>query len=134
MVLLTIAVVGGVAAVAAGAVSGGLGEPVSPIPARGLPEGPPTGQDVADLRFVRAFRGYRMDQVDAAMDGLAAEIERLRALSSEGSGRSEGSEPAQSTDPPDYRPHDLPPPGEFVGEPSAWPGPQKAGPQKAGLE
>jgi DivIVA domain-containing protein len=80
MVLLTVAVVAGVAAVVTGAVSGGLSEPAPQVPARALPEGPLTGQDVADLRFVQAFRGYRMDQVDAAMDGLAAEIDRLRAL------------------------------------------------------
>ena len=80
MVLLTIAVVAGVAAVASGLVSGGLDEPASPIPERALPEGPLTGQDVADLRFVQAFRGYRMDQVDAAMASLGAELDRLRAL------------------------------------------------------
>jgi DivIVA domain-containing protein len=78
MVLLTIAVVAGVSAVVAGMVTDGLGEPASPIPARALPPGPLTGEDVAQLRFVQAFRGYRMDQVDAAMDGLAAEIDRLR--------------------------------------------------------
>jgi DivIVA domain-containing protein len=80
MVLLTIAVVAGVSAVVAGVVSGGLGEPAAPIPARALPDRPLTGQDIADLRFVQALRGYRMDQVDAAMDSLAAEVERLRRL------------------------------------------------------
>jgi len=80
MVLLTIAVVGGVSAVVAGVVSGGLGEPSAPIPVRALPAGPLTGEDVAGLRFVQGLRGYRMDQVDAAMDQLAHEIERLRRL------------------------------------------------------
>lgn len=80
MVLLTLAVVAGVAAVVAGWVSGGLAEPVAQIPARALPPGPLTGDDVAALRFAQGLRGYRMDQVDAAMDGLAAEIERLREL------------------------------------------------------
>ena len=80
MVLLTIAVVAGVSAVVAGVVTGGLEEPASPIPPRALPTGPLTGQDVADLRFVQGFRGYRMDQVDAAMDGLAVELDRLRGL------------------------------------------------------
>jgi DivIVA domain-containing protein len=81
MVLLTIAVVAGVAAVVSGRVIGsGLDEPASSIPARGLPAGPVTGEDVFRLRFVQAFRGYRMDQVDAAMDGLATEIDRLRSL------------------------------------------------------
>jgi DivIVA domain-containing protein len=87
MLLLTIAVVAGVAAVAAGVVSGGLGEPAAPIPARALPEPPLTGQDVADLRFVQAFRGYRMDQVDAAMDALAAELDRLHGLLPEAAAR-----------------------------------------------
>jgi DivIVA domain-containing protein len=80
MVLLTIAVVAGVSAVATGMVSGGLAEPASSIPRRALPNGPLTGQDVADLRFVQGFRGYRMDQVDAAMDALGAELDRLRGL------------------------------------------------------
>ena len=80
MVLLTIAVVAGASAVVAGLVSGGLEDPAGSIPARALPPGPLTGQDVADLRFVQGLRGYRMDQVDAAMDRLAAEVERLRAL------------------------------------------------------
>jgi DivIVA domain-containing protein len=89
MVLLTIAVVAGVSAVVAGLVTGGLEEPASPIPPRALPTGPLTGQDVANLRFVQAFRGYRMDQVDAAMDSLAAEVERLRALLPEGDTRAD---------------------------------------------
>ena len=96
MVLLTIAVVAGVAAVASGLVSGGLDEPASTIPERALPEGPLTGQDVADLRFVQAFRGYRMDQVDAAMAGLAAEIDRLRAqLPADSAGSAERGAPVE---------------------------------------
>lgn len=83
MVLLTIAVVAGVAAVASGALADGMGEPESSIPARALPPGAVTGQDVVDLRFVQGLRGYRMDQVDAAMDRLAAEIDRLRVLAGE---------------------------------------------------
>jgi len=90
MVLLIIAVVAGVSAVVAGAVSGGLEEPASPIPVRALPDEPLTGKDVADLRFVQAFRGYRMDQVDAAMDRLSAELDRLRALLPEGADEAAG--------------------------------------------
>jgi DivIVA domain-containing protein len=96
MVLFTIAVVGGVSAVVLGLVSGGLAEPTSPIPVRELPAGPLTGHDVEDLRFGQALRGYRMDQVDAAMDRLAAEVDRLRSLVPEsgGSGAIWESEPA----------------------------------------
>jgi DivIVA domain-containing protein len=79
LLLLTLAVVAGVAAVAAGLVSGGMDDPTSTVPARELPPGPVRRQDVVALRFVPAFRGYRMDQVDAAMDRLGDEIDRLRA-------------------------------------------------------
>jgi DivIVA domain-containing protein len=103
MVLLTVAVVAGVVAVVSGVVSGGLSEPETQVPVRTLPAGPLTGQDVAGLRFVQALRGYRMDQVDAAMDRLGAEIDRLRALV-----------------PPDER---LPPTEEqpAPGDVAAWP-------------
>jgi DivIVA domain-containing protein len=112
MVLLTIAVVAGVSAVVAGLVSGGLEEPASPIPVRALPDGPLTGQDVTDLRFAQAFRGYRMDQVDAAMDSLAAELDRLRALLPEEGGPPDpgpgsGAEaPDRGPDHGSYRPND----------------------------
>jgi DivIVA domain-containing protein len=100
--------VGAVSAVVAGVVSGGLADPGSPIPARALPPGPLTGDDVEQLRFVQAFRGYRMDQVDAAMDSLAAEVDRLRRLvPGEGEGPGPvapadlGSEPAGTDEPAD---------------------------------
>ena len=79
MVLLTLAVVAGVIAVATGMIRGGLDEPAPTIPARGLPAEGITGRDVAALRFVQGFRGYRMDQVDAALDALAGEVDKLRA-------------------------------------------------------
>jgi len=79
MVLLTLAVVAGVIAVATGVLRGGLDEPAPSVPARGLPTDDITGRDVAALRFVQGLRGYRMDQVDAALDTLALEVDRLRA-------------------------------------------------------
>jgi DivIVA domain-containing protein len=79
LLLLALAVVAGVAAVAAGIVAGGLDDPTTTVPPRELPPGRPRGADVAALRFVPALRGYRMDQVDAAMDRLGEEIERLHA-------------------------------------------------------
>jgi DivIVA domain-containing protein len=79
MLLLTLAVVAGVIAVATGVIRGGLDEPAQTIPARALPADAITGRDVASLRFVQGLRGYRMDQVDAALDALAVEVDRLRA-------------------------------------------------------
>jgi DivIVA domain-containing protein len=79
LLLLALAVVAGVAAVAAGIVAGGLDDPTTTVPPRELPPGRPRGADVAALRFVPALRGYRMDQVDAAMDRLGEEIEYLHA-------------------------------------------------------
>jgi DivIVA domain-containing protein len=80
LLLVVLAVVGGVAALFAGRITGGMPGPSSTVPARALPAGPITGADVAGLRFVPALRGYRMDQVDAALDRLAGELDRLRAL------------------------------------------------------
>jgi DivIVA domain-containing protein len=49
-----------------------------------LPDAPMTAQDVAAVRFSTALRGYRMDEVDAVLDRLAAELAdreaRLAAL------------------------------------------------------
>lgn len=39
-----------------------------------LPEQPMTPEDVSGLRFSLAARGYRMSQVDAALERLAAEL------------------------------------------------------------
>lgn len=72
VVLVVLFVVGVVAA-------GGGGElrPFTPDrPALDLPEGAAmTGDDVRDTRFTLAFRGYRMEEVDALTERLAGEIE-----------------------------------------------------------
>ncbi len=83
-VLLVAGVVGAVALVAAG-----RGAPLQPAP----PDRPPLAlpadrplvpADLAALRFAVALRGYRMDQVDAVLDRLAAELrdreDRIAAL------------------------------------------------------
>ncbi len=38
-------------------------------------DGPLTAQDLRGVRFTTAFRGYRMAEVDALLDRLAAELE-----------------------------------------------------------
>lgn len=39
-----------------------------------LPDGEVRAEDLRSLRFSIAFRGYRMDQVDAVIERLAAEL------------------------------------------------------------
>ena len=76
MLLLILAVIAAIAVVATGR-GGGL-DPAEPdrSPTGGLPaEAPVTREAVDGLRFSLAFRGYRMDEVDAVLDRLAAELE-----------------------------------------------------------
>lgn len=74
--LLTLAVLGVIAAVAVGKIAGGLEEPSTSLAARGLPEGPATPEAVNAVRFSPALRGYRMEEVDAVLDRLSGELAR----------------------------------------------------------
>lgn len=74
LLLLAVVLVGGVAAVALGAVRGGLEPPTTSLPAVSLPAGPLRPGDVDDVRFSLGLRGYRMEQVDAVLDRLRAEL------------------------------------------------------------
>ncbi|MBM3688681.1 MAG: DivIVA domain-containing protein [Actinobacteria bacterium] len=64
--LIGVAVIGGVVVLATGRVQGSLSEPEPP--AGDLPA------DLADVRIDQALRGYRMDQVDALVERLEAEV------------------------------------------------------------
>ena len=64
--LIGVAVIGGVVLIATGRVQGSLPEP-EPL-ADDLPA------DLADVRIDQALRGYRMDQVDALVERLEAEV------------------------------------------------------------
>ena len=59
---------------AGGRIAGGLDSPSTSIPPRALPAGRVTAADLGALRFVPVLRGYRMDQVDAALDRLGQEL------------------------------------------------------------
>ena len=77
LVLAALAVVGVVAAVAVGAVGGGLPAPERERPRARLPPVEPGALhegDLAGLRLSTAVRGYRMDEVDAVLDRLRAEL------------------------------------------------------------
>lgn len=61
----------------------GRGEELAPLPPgptpSALPAGEATGDDVRALRFPQAVRGYRMADVDWALDRLADELDRAVA-------------------------------------------------------
>lgn len=73
-ILIVLAVVAGVAAVAAGVVRGGLEDPATTLPDLLLPEDSLRGPDLTDVRFSLGLRGYRMDEVDEVLDRAAAEL------------------------------------------------------------
>jgi DivIVA domain-containing protein len=74
LVLVALAVVAGVAAVALGHVRGGLDEPTHTRPYRPLPEGRLEPDDIDDVRFSLALRGYRMEEVDAVLTRLSVAL------------------------------------------------------------
>ena len=70
-------VVMGAAAVVATGRGGGMAEVFDDRPdARVQAEGPLTAADLRQVRFTTALRGYRMAEVDALLDRLAAELDR----------------------------------------------------------
>jgi DivIVA domain-containing protein len=66
---------------AAASVLFGRGEELAPVPPGStptwLPDGAVGAADVRALRFQQAVRGYRMAEVDWALDRLAAELEQV---------------------------------------------------------
>lgn len=51
-----------------------MADPVSPLAPLQLPDGPLGPADLALVRFDRALRGYRMDQVDELLDRLRRQL------------------------------------------------------------
>ena len=73
--ILVVLVLGGVAVVAAGR-GAPMAEAWDDRPDAEVPaEGPLGADDLRRVRFSLAFRGYRMDEVDALLDRLARERE-----------------------------------------------------------
>lgn len=70
-----IVVVMGVVAVVASGRGGSMAETYDDRPdSRVQADGPLTAADLRKVRFSTAFRGYRMSEVDALLDRLAAEL------------------------------------------------------------
>jgi DivIVA domain-containing protein len=61
----------------------GRGEELAPLPPGASPTRLPaddvTPEDVRELKFQQVFRGYKMTEVDWALQRLATEVETLRA-------------------------------------------------------
>ncbi len=74
LLLVAVALVGVVAAVAVGRLRGGLEEPVRSRRDNALPAGRLEPADLGRARFSVGLRGYRMDEVDAALDRVQAEL------------------------------------------------------------
>jgi DivIVA domain-containing protein len=73
---LPLLVVAGSAVIAAGWVRTGMGPAYDDRPDVLVPgDRPLVGNDVRAVRFTTAFRGYRMAEVDALLDRLAAQID-----------------------------------------------------------
>ena len=60
----------------------GRGEELAPLPPGASPTRLPsediTAEDVRELKFQQVFRGYKMSEVDWALQRLSSEVERLR--------------------------------------------------------
>jgi DivIVA domain-containing protein len=73
--ILVVALMGGVAVVAIGH-GGSMTEAYDDRPDSRVPaDGPLGAADLRAVRFSTAFRGYRMSEVDALLDRLAAALE-----------------------------------------------------------
>jgi DivIVA domain-containing protein len=82
--VIIVAVMGGVAVVAAGH-GGAMAETYDDRPDARVPaDGPLTSADLRQVRFSTAFRGYRMSEVDALLDRLAAELDPPRERAEDG--------------------------------------------------
>jgi DivIVA domain-containing protein len=73
--VIVVAVLGGIAVVAAGS-GGTMAEAFDDRPDSRVPaDRPLSAHDLRRVRFTTALRGYRMSEVDALLDRLAAEME-----------------------------------------------------------
>ncbi len=121
----------------------GRGEQLAPLSPRTspteLPDRGMTAQDIRSVRFAMAVRGYRMNDVDWALERLSDEVDRLRAeiagLRSAGVTPADGDQPESEPDgaglhPPasasseqDSVPEEGPPPVNRIDQPTDTPPP-----------
>jgi DivIVA domain-containing protein len=98
LVLVLLGVLAAVAVLAAGRGGSMADAPRDRAPGAALPDSAVSADDIDHLRFSLAFRGYRMDEVDATLDRLAAELAERNARIAE----LEGGGPERLADPRDH--------------------------------
>jgi DivIVA domain-containing protein len=79
LLLIVVLLIGLTAAAVMGRIGGFMAEPTSTHTFSGVPTGSLSADDVEDLHFDQALRGYRMDQVDETIDALAERLRQLEA-------------------------------------------------------
>jgi DivIVA domain-containing protein len=75
--LIVVLLIGLTAAAVMGRIGGFMAEPTSTQAFSGVPTESLSADDVGALHFDQALRGYRMDQVDEAIDAIAARLREL---------------------------------------------------------
>ena len=103
LLLIVVLLIGLTAAAVMGRIGGFMAEPVSSHAFSGRPSESLSASDVEALHFDQALRGYRMNQVDEAIDALAARLRELEtaaaSLAAAGSHRpASGDSPSVSRD------------------------------------
>jgi DivIVA domain-containing protein len=122
-VLVIVALTGGVVAVAVGR-GGSMSEVYDDRPDATLPSGRPlTSDDVRDVRFSTAVRGYRMDEVDALLARVRADLMARESASPDEEvhvvGRPEPPAAAASAQPPAAAASAQPPAAAASAQPPA---------------
>ena len=99
LVLIVVVLIGLTSAAVMGKFGGFMADPTSSRSFAGVPAGPLSWDDLTQLHFDQALRGYRMDEVDQVIDALSA---RLRELESQvASLPAAGASPSAAPDPHD---------------------------------
>jgi DivIVA domain-containing protein len=79
LVLVVLLLVGLTTAAVLGRIGGFLADATSSQSFSGVPPGPVSTQDIEELHFDQALRGYRMNQVDEVLDALCVRLDELES-------------------------------------------------------
>lgn len=103
LVLIVILLIGLTTAAVMGKIGGFMADPTSTQSFSGVPAGPLSTDEIAQLHFDQALRGYRMDQVDQVIDALTARVRELESESEVHSSSVPGATSAAEPEPHDVR-------------------------------